>query len=132
MNKFGIASQVIAYPKGGGAIKGLRETFSPDLHTGTGNLSVPIAMPAGRADVQPDLTLACSTGQGNGAFGLGWTLSVPGVSRDTAKQLPGYDDAQEVFLLSGAEQLAPVASPAPGATRYRPRTLAIPAFIGCC
>jgi len=125
MNKSGTASQVISHPKGGGAIKGLGETFSPDLHTGTGNLSVPIAVPAGRAGVQPDLTLAYSTGQGNGAFGLGWMLSVPGVSRDTAKQIPVYDDARDIFLLSGAEQLVPVvpvASPAQGTTRYRPRT----------
>src|SRR6266446_4450450 len=122
MNKSGIASQIIAHPTGGGAIKGLGESFSPDLHTGTGNLSVPITVPSGRAGVQPDLTLAYSTGQGNGAFGLGWTLSVPGISRDTAKQIPVYDDEQDVFLLSGAEQLVPVGSPSQGATRYRPRT----------
>ena len=44
MNKSGTVSQVIAHPTGGGAIKGLGETFAPDLHTGTGNLSVPIAL----------------------------------------------------------------------------------------
>jgi Salmonella virulence plasmid 65kDa B protein len=117
MNKSGTASQVI-----GGALKGLGETFSPDLRTGTGNLSVPIAIPAGRAGVQPELTLVYSTGQGNGVFGLGWSLSVPGVSRDTAKSVPVYDDEQDLFLLSGSEQLVPVSSPSPGATRYRPRT----------
>jgi hypothetical protein len=31
MNKSGTADQVIALPKGGGAIKGLGETFSPDF-----------------------------------------------------------------------------------------------------
>jgi hypothetical protein len=36
--------QVISLPKGGGALQGLGETFSPDLFTGTGNLSVPIAI----------------------------------------------------------------------------------------
>jgi RHS repeat-associated protein len=121
MNKSGIASQVIAHPKGGGAIKGLGETFSPDLHTGTGNLSVPIAVPPGRVGIQPELTLVYSTGQGNGVFGQGWSLSVPGVSRDTAKSVPAYEDEQDVFLLSSAEQLVPVSS-TPGAIRYRPRT----------
>src|SRR5258705_4679121 len=85
MNKSGTASQVIAHPTGGGAIKGLGETFAPDLHTGTGNLSVPIALPKGRAGLQPQLALVYSTGQGNGPFGMGWSLSVPSVSRDTAK-----------------------------------------------
>lgn len=122
MNKSGTASQVIAHPSGGGAIKGLGETFAPDLHTGTGNLSVPIALPAGRSGFQPQVTLGYSTGRGNGPFGLGWALGVPGVSRDTTKGVPVYDDDADAFLLSGAEQLVPVASPSPGATRYRPRT----------
>ena len=44
MNKSGVAAQVISHPQGGGAIKGLGDPFSPDLHTGTGNLTVPIAI----------------------------------------------------------------------------------------
>ena len=122
MNKSGTASQVIAHPKGGGAVKGLGESFSPDLHTGTGNLSVPIAVPAGRSGLQPALSLVYSTGQGNDIFGLGWTLSVPGVARDTAKRIPVYDDENDIFQLSGAEQLVPIAPVPDGPTRYRPRT----------
>lgn len=56
------------------------------------------AVPAGRAGVQPELSLVYSTGQGNGPFGLGWALSIPGVSRDTSKRLPVYDDSQDMFL----------------------------------
>lgn len=108
-------------PGGGGAIKGLGETFSPDLHTGTGNLSIPIALPPGRNGLQPGLSLSYSTGEGNGAFGLGWSLGVPGVTRRTARGVPRYDDARDVFVLSGAEELVAVAA-GPGATRFRPRT----------
>jgi hypothetical protein len=42
--------------------------------------------------------------------------------------VPRYQDAHEyleerdVFILSGAEDLVPVSEPAPGVTRYRPRT----------
>ena len=122
MNKYGTASQVITHPTGGGAIKGLGETFSPDLHTGTGNLSVPIALPMGRAGLQPEFTLVYSTGQGNGPYGWGGSLSVPVVSRDTSKSAPIYDNEQDVFLLSGAEQLVPTSSPSPGTIRYCPRT----------
>ncbi len=46
-NKSGVSDQVISLPKGGGALKGLGEKFSPDLHTGTGNFTVPIALPPG-------------------------------------------------------------------------------------
>jgi RHS repeat-associated protein len=116
------SSAVIALPQGGGALQGIGEKFSPDLHTGTGNFTVPIAVPAGRGGLQPELTLTYSTGHGNGPFGLGWSLSIPGVTRQTAKGIPRYDDARDTFILSGAEDLVAVPGAPAGATRYRPRT----------
>ncbi len=116
------ASELISLPKGGGALHGIGEKFSPDLHTGTGNFTVPIALPPGRSSFQPQLSLAYSTGNGNGPFGLGWNLSVPGVSRKTSKGIPIYDDAQDTFILSGAEDLVPVPDGQSEPTRYRPRT----------
>src|SRR5262249_52292945 len=49
------------------------------------------------------------SGAGNGPFGLGWSLSLPSISRKTDKGLPRYADKEEsdVFLLSGAEDLVP-------------------------
>ena len=121
-NKSGVSSQIISLPKGGGALSGIGEKFSPDLFTGTGNFTVPIALPPGRNGFQPELNLVYSTGNGNGPFGLGWGLSVPGVSRKTSKGVPVYDDAEDTFILSGAEDLVPVPGGPDGATRYRPRT----------
>ena len=127
-NKSGTSSQVISLPSGGGALSGIGETFSPDLFTGTGNFAVPIALPPGRNGLQPHLSLVYSTGTGNGPFGLGWDLAVPGVSRKTAKGVPRYRDTvadpeeQDTFILSGAEDLVPVAQPSPGLTRFRPRS----------
>src|SRR3954462_9292327 len=106
-NKSGVSSQVISLPEGGGALKGIGETFSPDLHTGTGNFTVPIALPPGRNGFQPQLNLVYSTGNGNGPFGLGWSLSILGSWRNTAKGIPQYG-AKDVFVLSGAEDLVPV------------------------
>src|SRR5437899_2667509 len=114
-NPSGSSSQVISLPKGGGALHGIGETFSPDLHTGTGNFTVPLALPPGRNGFQPQLSLVYSTGNGNGPFGLGWSLSIPGVSRKTSKGIPLYDDAKDTFLLSGAEDLVPVPGGSPGA-----------------
>src|SRR5829696_7659627 len=85
-------SQLISLPSGGGAQRGIGETFAPDLQTGTGNFTVPIALPTGRNSFQPQLTLVYSTGQGNGPFGLGWALSIPGISRKTSRGVPRYRD----------------------------------------
>src|SRR5437763_9782353 len=101
-------SEIISLPKGGGALHGIGEKFSPDLYTGTGNFTVPIALPPGRNGFQPQLSLVYSTGHGNGPFGLSWSLSIPGVSRQTSKGIPRYDDAQDTFVLSGAEDLVPL------------------------
>jgi hypothetical protein len=127
MNKPSTSNHVISLPQGGGAMHGIGETFSPGLHTGTGNFTVPIALPPGRNGFQPRLNLVYSTGNGNGPFGLGWGLSIPGVSRKTSRGIPRYGDERgtlsnrDTFLLSGAEDLVPVAETAE-AIRYRPRT----------
>jgi RHS repeat-associated protein len=127
-NKSGTSDQVISLPKGGGALHGIGETFSPDLHTGTGNFTVPIALPPGRNGFQPQLSLVYSTGNGNGYFGLGWSLSIPAIARKTSHGVPRYHDYDpnqrlDVFILSGAEDLVPVDDPSSsGITRYHPRT----------
>ncbi|MBN1254276.1 MAG: VCBS repeat-containing protein [Deltaproteobacteria bacterium] len=126
--KSGISEQIISTPKGGGALSGIGEKFSPDLFTGTGNFTVPISLPSGRNGFQPQLNLVYSTGNGNGPFGLGWSLSIPGVSRKTAKGIPVYDDAKDTFILSGAEDLVPVVE-SEAQTQYRPRTEGIFARI---
>ncbi len=118
-NKSG--TEIISAPKGGGALKGIGEKFSPDLHTGTGNYSVPIELPPGRNGLQPKLSLAYSTGNGNSPFGLGWALSIPGITRKTAKGVPIYTDEKDVFILSGSEDLV-VVEQAEHITRYQPRT----------
>src|SRR5688572_23882577 len=84
--------QIITQPVGGGALRGIGETFAPDLHTGTGNFNVPIAIPPGRNGFQPQLSLNYSTGNGNGLFGLGWALSLPGITRKTSHGIPRYRD----------------------------------------
>ncbi|MDQ6636058.1 MAG: toxin, partial [Gemmatimonadota bacterium] len=100
----------ISLPKGGGAIRGIGEKFAANPVTGTGTMSVPIATSPGRSGFGPQLSLSYDSGAGNGAFGFGWALSLPQITRKTDKGLPQYSDAEEsdVFILSGAEDLVPV------------------------
>jgi hypothetical protein len=129
MSKSNSASETISLPKGGGALRGLGEKFAPDLQTGIGAFSVPIALPSGRHGIQPELSLVYSSGNGNGVFGLGWGLSLPGISRKTFHGVPRYnevarlmDERRDVFILSGAEDLVPISGAYPGRMRYNPRT----------
>jgi RHS repeat-associated protein len=99
----------ISLPKGGGAIRGIGEKFAANPVTGTGSMSVPIATSPGRSGFGPQLVLSYDSGTGNGAFGIGWSLSLPSITRKTDKGLPQYRDAEEsdVFILSSAEDLVP-------------------------
>jgi hypothetical protein len=123
-NKSNSATQTIDVPHGGGSLRGIGETFSPDPHTGTGNFAVPIATPPGRNGFQPQLSLTYSTGTGTGPFGLGWSLTIPAVSRKTSKGIPRYqpdDRLQEsdTFVLSDDLVLIGTTREI---SRYRPRT----------
>jgi RHS repeat-associated protein len=99
----------ISLPKGGGSIRGIGEKFEVNAVTGTGALSIPIALSSGRDGFVPTLALTYDSGRGNGPFGLGWSVAVPAITRKTDKGLPRYADGDEsdVFLLSDAEDLVP-------------------------
>ena len=101
----------ISLPKGGGAIRDIGEKFETNPVNGTAALSVPLGLTAGRSGFGPELALAYDSGAGNGPFGFGWSLAVPAITRKTDKGLPLYDDGSEadVFLISDAEDLVPVA-----------------------
>jgi hypothetical protein len=112
-------TQIIALPKGGGAVRGVGETFTADPQTGTGSFTVPLTLPAGRGGLQPALTLGYGTGAGNRYVGLGWSISLPGIARKTCavpklvawlvtcgsrgpvRRPMSDDDDTDVFVLSG-------------------------------
>jgi RHS repeat-associated protein len=104
-----VAPPQLSLPKGGGAIRGIGETFTANPVTGTAAVTVPIATSPGRSGFGPQLTLTYDSGTGNGPFGLGWSLSLPAITRRTDRGLPRYDDAGEsdTYLLSGSEELVP-------------------------
>ena len=142
----------VSLPKGGGAIRGIGEKFAANPVTGTGSINVPIYTSPGRSGFGPQLSLSYDSGHENGAFGLGWNLSLPSVTRKTDKGLPQYQEDSEsekdVFILSGIEDLVPVMIKVSGEwrrhsivravggisyriNRYRPRIEGLFARIEC-
>lgn len=99
----------VSLPQGGGAIQGIGEKFDVNPVTGTGALSIPIAVSPGRAGFTPQLAINYDSGAGNSPFGMGWQLSVPSIQRKTQKGLPQYRDEEDsdIYILSGAEDLVP-------------------------
>jgi len=109
-DRFRINAPQISLPKGGGAIRGVDEKFAANTVTGSGSMTVPIPTSSGRSSFGPQLSLSYDSSAGNGAFGFGWKLALPSITRRTDKGLPRYRDAEEsdVFIISGAEDLVPV------------------------
>ena len=146
--EFLLATPTLSLPKGGGAVRGIGEKFAANPVTGTGSMSIPIALSPGRGGFGPQLALSYDSGAGQSVFGLGWNLALPSITRKTDKGLPRYLDAEEsdVFLLAGAEDLVPETDPATGqrasiplslagtaydVRRYRPRIEGLFARIEC-
>jgi len=98
----------LSLPKSGGALRGLGEKFQAGGPTGTGSLRIPLPVSPCRG-AEPALALTYDTGHGAGPFGIGWTASVPSITRRTDRGIPRYEDAagSDVFILSRQEDLVP-------------------------
>ena len=78
---------------------------------GGAGLSHPLTVPAGRADLAPDLELTYDSGAGNGWVGVGWDLSLGAVEIDTRWGAPLFcprtdgptcgDVESETYVLDG-------------------------------
>ena len=96
-----------AFPKGGGALPGMGESLSPVGMSGAVQLSVPLPLPAVRQ--APALSLSYHSHQGNGPFGLGVTLTLSSIARQTSRGIPSYEEGRDTFLFEG-EELVPDAT----------------------
>ncbi len=94
-------------PRAAEPIRGIGEKFSGEPGNRCRRLpSIPVFTSPGRGGFHPELTLQYDSGQGNGPFGVGWSLSLPRITRKTDKGLPRYIDGapaadSDTFVLSG-------------------------------
>lgn len=118
----GVSGKQISIPKGEGTIKGMEESFSAQLSTGIATFSVPFALPAARGKAQPSLGLSYSSSSGLGLAGMGWSIGVPFIARQTDRGLPKYLDQvgfhheQDRFVFNGGQELVPICTVQPTGT----------------
>jgi Salmonella virulence plasmid 65kDa B protein len=124
---FLISAPAVSLPKGGGAIRGIGETFAANPETGSATFSIPLPVSPGRG-FNPQLTLGYDSGNPKGLFGFGWSLALRAVSRSTENGtgLPRYAGDHDTFLTSGAENLVPVLD---ANDRIVDDTASVPGFV---
>ncbi len=105
-DKSGVKASVISLPTGAGSIEGLGESFEPQLNTGGSTYGIPIEVVPGRAQLAPSLRLGYDSFSGNGLAGIGWSLDLPSIKRQTDKGFPEYDSSDT--FVSGGEELVPL------------------------
>lgn len=81
------------------------ESFKTDLATGSSTLGIPIVVPPGRKNVQPNVSLSYSSGNSNGICGVGWAIPVSAIQRSTKEGVPRYSSL-EGFVAGGEELVA--------------------------
>ncbi|MCU0664079.1 MAG: hypothetical protein MUC50_17350, partial [Myxococcota bacterium] len=93
-----LSPQTITRPSGPSSLKGLGESFSPNIATGTGNFSVPLQLPPGI--LAPEMSIAYSAGKGKGPLGTSFHLPVLNIYRSTDKGLPKFTE-EDRFSVEG-------------------------------
>lgn len=77
---------------------------------GNASMGYPIEIPAGRAGLQPQLSIHYNSGGSDSWLGIGWDLNVPFIGIDTRWGVPRFDGQNETETYSmNGEQLSPVA-----------------------
>lgn len=102
----GTSGNILSLPKGGGAAKPIDESFKTDLSTGSGFYQVPIQVPKGVGEMSPSLALSYGSGNGNGPFGMGWSMVIPSILRSTKNSVPSFDDNEDTLTFDSRELIA--------------------------
>ncbi len=91
--------------QGVGPLQGLSQAPNANLFTGSMSLSVPILVPPGRPTATPTMALSYMSAGGDGPFGLGWSIPLGAITRDTKHGVPrctGSHSQDFVVQLAGS------------------------------
>jgi hypothetical protein len=88
---FGIIQQSFADETSAPLTQSLTESYQTDLMTGAAIVSVPVKVPPGRKNIQPNISLNYSSNSPNGICGVGWRMDLGSIQCDTKHGVPKYD-----------------------------------------
>jgi RHS repeat-associated protein len=119
----------VTLPKGGGALKRIDEKFEMNSANGTAKFSIPLPLTPGRNGVTPSLSISYNSGSGNSSFGLGWSLNLPMIQRQTDKNIPQYNESEDdTYMFSGAEDLVPYLEKDPVTNEWIPKVTTLDGY----
>ncbi len=79
------------------------EKIEVNQANGSASLSIPIAVPSGRAGIQPNVSLNYNSNGSNGPLGMGWMMGLGSIQRSLKKGIPQYNNNDAfVMLQSGS------------------------------
>ena len=88
---------------GGSVSPFIGESFQTDLATGAATMSIPITVPPGRKNMQPNIAISYSSNNSNGLCGVGWAIPINLIQRSTKDGVPKYDNTDTfMFISSGS------------------------------
>lgn len=125
-----ISAKEISFPKGGGAVRGIGDSFQTTLFSGAGAYSIPVPVTPARG-FEPQLSISYSSGSGNGIFGLGFSLSLSRISIYTREHAPRYNGTDK-FELDGKLLVAKEDSinlPNPRSDQYEGQTFRVTEYL---
>ena len=93
----------ISLPKVAEDITGLGESLRCDPFSGASVLTVPVFTTQCR-EFFPQLALSYESSSGNGPYGLGFSISIPNISRQTQRFIPKYE-TDDIFIYSEEDVL---------------------------
>ncbi len=101
-------------PASPGPISNINSTsVQVEPYSGSASLSIPIAVPPGRAGIQPNLAVVYSSSMRQiGNAGVGWTLDLGAIQVSTKKGVPKYDGTDIITMEEAGSTQDLVADPA--------------------
>ncbi len=119
--------QQVSMPRGGGAVRGMGESYQANQFSGVGQLSIPFDVTPCR-DFEPQVSLEYSSVTGNSPFGLGFEGPGGAITLRTSTGVPRYDatdgyllDGNALVPVPGADETVTAAGVAYRVARYRSR-----------